>query len=102
MSKTHNEPLLVQIPETKEWIDIRSFINFISRQGDEEIESGIEVSKLCIEEDIRFIATRLTFQEISVINEEDHQQLTGIFSDMFHLKDMFSNLSIIKKQEVER
>ena len=93
MRNNQNEeqkPLLVQIPETQEYIDVRPLITFLSDEG--SIKQAAEAQVYAISDTIRTLNTRFIFKSVCV--DEAHIQ-QRVFDRLYGLKDLFSSFSII-------
>lgn len=85
----NNEPIMVQIPETQEWIDVRPLVNFLKEnEGPKQVEQNILNT-------IRTINTRFIFNSEWI--EDDNIQ-KNLFERLYELKDLFGNFMDIKNR----
>lgn len=93
MSTKHNEPLLVQIPETGQFINVRPFLNFILSDFNDPV-LGLKSAAEDIEKRIRFIACDLSFSQ----NMQETSNIYQLFNNLYELKDLFTQTNILNKE----
>ena len=100
MKNNQNEPLLVQIPETGQFIDIRPFIYFITHEDSEpSIELGLAQTIDFIETHIKLLTTCVRIIDDGIGIERETDEMVDLFVTLHTLKDLAKNTVILNTSE---
>lgn len=86
------QPILVEIPETGQFIDIRPLINYFENFKDDSLEKSNQSAIEEIEGTIRRLNTQFIFASEYLAKYQQQ-----VFSNLYELKDLFSSLTFINK-----
>jgi len=89
----NNEPLLVQIPETGQYLNVRPLIDYFLTDGLDTFQSSIDAKMQSISNLIRSLNTQFTFD--ADVHSPLEQKI--VFEKLYNLRDLFASFTVIKK-----
>ncbi len=95
MRKQQNEPLLVLIPETGEYLNIRPFITFLNNNKIGDLADNIKENMHDIDSRIKFIS--INFIPVDSGMNVDFRNVTDLYATFYSIRDMLSGISVLKK-----
>lgn len=97
MKNTQNEPLLVQIPETGEYINVRPLITLLNKNSVTGIADGLQ--EITSDIDLRIRYLNINFVPVDKGMGLDFKDITDLYASLYNIKDMLSAISILKNTE---
>ena len=93
-NNNNNKPLLVQIPETGQWLNVRPLINFLLDEKMETLQEAPAAITDEIDSRIKSLNIHFTFDVEDIADPRIPQ---GIFQTIYDLRDLFNSFTVIKK-----